>query len=334
MKTVGLALVGCGGFSRDRAQAALERTGMYRVVTCHDVDAIAAREAAERFGARRCEEFAEAIEADDVEAVAVMTPNPLHREQVEASLAAGKHVFVEKPMANSTADALAMGRAAERAGRVLMVGHHTRRLRPFRLLREAVTEGRLGRPVSAEAHFSHGGGKHLGAGAWRADPKRCPGLPLNVIGVHLVDVLTMLFGAPRTVAGVHARAVVETNEDCTATLLAYDPPVTATVMSHYCTPVVHTVRVVGTGGVAEVLDRGTVFVFRDEGGEVRREEHPDRRSLEEEFRVFARAVRDGEPVETDARAGTIAVAVVEAATVSARERRFVELDELLGESHD
>lgn len=328
---ISIALSGCGGFSKQRAQGAIEATGLFRVVACYDVVGSAAAEAAEHFGARPYASYEDAVAADGVEAVAVMGPNDVHRDQAVAALDAGKHVFVEKPIANTASDGIAMVRAADRAGRVLMVGHHTRRLVPFRLLQQAVASGQLGRPLSGEAQFSHAGGKHLAPEAWRSDPARCPGLPLNVIGVHLVDVLNMLFGRPRRVAALHRRALVPRNDDCTATLVAYDPPVLATVVSHYATPTVHWLRVVGTEGVAEVHDGGTVFVMRNEAGQTRREEHPERLSMAEEFREFARAIRHGEPVETDGRGGVLAAAVTEASVISAREGRFVDVDELLGD---
>ena len=326
---VRVALLGCGGFSEARAQPALAECGLFKVAACYDPARAAALRAAGRWGARLCESAEEAVRADGVEAVAVMGPNDVHREQAEAAFAAGRHVFVEKPIANTAADGIAMVRAAERAGRVLMVGHHTRRLAPFRRVAEALASGRLGRPICAEAQFSHSGGKHLAADAWRADPARCPGLPLNVIGVHLVDVLNMLFGTPRRVAAIHRRAIVPTNDDCTATLVAYNPPVTATVMSHYCTPTVHELRVVGTEGVAEVHRGGTVYELRSDDGSAEREEHPEKLSLAEEFAVFVRAIRRGEPVETDGRAGVYAAAVTEASILSAREGRFVDIDEIV-----
>jgi len=324
------ALIGCGGFSKERPQAALMNTGLYDIVSCYDVARPAAEEAALKLGARPCASLEEALAVDGVEAAILITPNPLHRAQTEAALAAGKHVFVEKPMANTVADGLAMVRAADKARRILMVGHMTRRYRAFRLLHEFLKAGRLGRPLVAEAHFSHLGGRQLSPPAWRADPAQCPGLPLNVIGCHLVDVLNMFFGRPHMAAAFHRRAVVPTNNDCTTTILAYDEPLAATVVSLYVTPQVHEVRVVGTDLVAEVHAGGGRVVLRDTNKTV--EEHEFQgpsTALLEEYAEFARAVRHGTPVETDGRCGLLTVAVIEASVISAREQRFVSIDDLL-----
>src|SRR5690554_6680795 len=126
-KMVSVALIGCGGFSKS-VQSAMAATGLYQVTTCFDVDRAAMKETAEIFGARPCDTFQQAAQADDVEAVMLITPNHLHREQTELAFAAGKHVYVEKPIANTVAEGIAMTRAARKAGKVFMVGHVTRRL--------------------------------------------------------------------------------------------------------------------------------------------------------------------------------------------------------------
>jgi predicted dehydrogenase len=326
---VRLAILGCGGFSASFVQPALDEVGAFDVVACFDPVADAARATAEHFGGRVFTSAAEAIAADNVEAVAVMGPNNVHREQTVAALEAGRHVYVEKPIANTAADGLAMVAAAEAADRMLMVGHCTRRMQGFRRVQTWLAEGRLGQPVSAEGQFSHAGGKHLSPEAWRADPDLCPGLPLTVIGVHMVDILNMLFGDPRHVAAMHRRAVVPTNDDVTATLVAYDAPVLATVISHYATPAVHELRIIGTDAVAEVHHCSTEVTFRPEKGDTERFKCEAGPVIAEEFAEFARAVRGGDPVETDGRTGVMAAAVIDASVRSAREGRFVDIDEVL-----
>jgi len=72
---------------------------------------------------RTTRDHRELFAAKDVDAVCIVTPISTHRALAEEALAAGKHVFVEKPLAGTVADAEAIVRAAERAGRTLMVGH-------------------------------------------------------------------------------------------------------------------------------------------------------------------------------------------------------------------
>ena len=115
-----IAMVGCGGFAKSQSQKAIEQCGQYQVVACYDVNVAEAETAARRFGARVCDSLEQVL-------------NDVHRSQTEASLSAGKHVFVEKPIANAVADGIAMTHAARAARRVLMVGHNTRRKKAPRL---------------------------------------------------------------------------------------------------------------------------------------------------------------------------------------------------------
>ena len=72
---------------------------------------------------RTTRDHRELLAAKDVDAVCIVTPISTHRRLAEEAFAAGKHVFVEKPLAGTVADAEAIVRAGERAGRTLMVGH-------------------------------------------------------------------------------------------------------------------------------------------------------------------------------------------------------------------
>lgn len=328
---VGIALIGCGGFSRGRVQPALESGGLLQPVACYDIDGQAMRRAAERFGARPCDSFGEAVETDGVEAVLLITPNHLHREQTEAALAAGKHVFVEKPIANTTFDALAMVAAAERAKRILMVGHNTRRRCGIRLAQQWINEGRLGKLIGCAGHFSGDAGLSMGEKVWRADPDRCPGLPLMQLGIHVIDVMNMLLGKPRRVAAFHRRAVLQRNNDCTVSIIAYDEPLTATLASHYVVqPAINELTIMGTEGVIEVTRRHRQVVLRDpQDNVIESREMADENSYVDEFRALADAITSGAAVETDGLVGLYALAVVEASIISARENRMVNIEELV-----
>lgn len=93
-------------------------------------------------------ETAEALADPALAAVLIATPDHLHAEQAIAAFAAGKHVFLEKPMAATLADGRAVLSARARAGRVLRLGYVLREAPFFRSVRQAITEGRVGRVLS------------------------------------------------------------------------------------------------------------------------------------------------------------------------------------------
>jgi predicted dehydrogenase len=106
-------------------------------------------EALEKIGSRypavqRTSDFARVLSDADVEAVAIATPVSTHFDLAMAALEAGKHVFVEKPLASSATEVLELIAAAERVERVLMPGHTFLYSPPVNMIREMIDAGELG----------------------------------------------------------------------------------------------------------------------------------------------------------------------------------------------
>src|SRR5256885_1027190 len=89
-----------------------------------------------------------------IEAIINTTPRGVHRETTLAAAAAGKHVFLDKPIANTIADARAITDACRRAKVVLALGYQRRRESHFRWVRREIEERRFGKLVNAEANIS------------------------------------------------------------------------------------------------------------------------------------------------------------------------------------
>jgi predicted dehydrogenase len=138
---------------------------------------------AEQFpGVRFTGDLDEVLADESVDAVALATPVPSHAGLALRVLAAGKHCFVEKPMAQSAADAEAVVAAAEAAGRVLMVGHLLEYHPGVMKLKELIDGGELGRILYIY-------GNRLNLGKLRADENA-----LWSLGAHDVSVLLRLAG--------------------------------------------------------------------------------------------------------------------------------------------
>ena len=151
---VKVALVGCGRIARGRHLPILVASDRFEVVAVADPDA-SAREAAGRLArGGRIEAEAEAIWSDPrVEAVVIASPNPLHPGQASAAFAAGKHVYVEKPVADTLAEAETVLAAWRSAGTVGRIGFNYR-FHPMHVAaREMIAEGRLGRLVAIQTCF-------------------------------------------------------------------------------------------------------------------------------------------------------------------------------------
>jgi predicted dehydrogenase len=121
--TVRVALAGVGYWGVNLARAFASAPGAELRMVCDPDEGLRRRGLAIAPGARGAASLEEALAADDVDAVVLATPAKMHASQTEAALAAGKHVFVEKPMALTLPDAERVALAAADAGRVLQVGH-------------------------------------------------------------------------------------------------------------------------------------------------------------------------------------------------------------------
>jgi len=191
MAELGVGLIGCGAMGRDLGRALLEvPAASLRAVTDPDPDAATA--AGEALGAGVAADLAGLLLAPGVDAVIVASPGCFHREQVEAALAAGKHVFVEKPMALTAADCDAMDAAAARAGRLLMVGQVLRFYPCWREVLAIVRSGEIGAPWAVSV-TRVGGGWEGWPQAWRNRRDRSGGLLMEV-NAHEFDFMTQVCG--------------------------------------------------------------------------------------------------------------------------------------------
>ena len=207
---VGLAILGAGfmGSAHASNYAALGERVRVKWVSSRSLDRAA--KVAETVGAQATEDFDAAVSDPEVGAVDICLPTPLHREAAEAAFAAGKHVFLEKPIALTLDDADAIIAAAERSGRVLMVGLVLRFWPEYVELQRRISEGELGRPQVVSAH-------RLSPPAdwadWFADRAQSGGTPVDLM-IHDFDQMNWLLGTPRAVyarepAPGHVVATVE-----------------------------------------------------------------------------------------------------------------------------
>ncbi len=119
-------------------------------------DERAAREAASRWGWQEVErDWQRVVGRDDIDLVDVSAPNALHRDIVIAAAKAGKHIFCEKPLATTVAEAEEMVRAVERAGVTHMIAHHLRKVPALLYARRLIEEGAIGRVLHVRALWTN-----------------------------------------------------------------------------------------------------------------------------------------------------------------------------------
>lgn len=308
------------------------------LVSIFDTKSGEAKRVSSEFGIKLTKDYESLLGDPDVQAVALVTPNHLHSEQVEKAVKAGKHVFVEKPMARTVAEARQMISRTQEAGLVLMVGHNTRRRLVFRHARQVLKENRLEKIVGVEMNVSRPAGLFDDVPAWKADPKLTSLLPMTQLGIHFVDTLHYLTGsATKSVSCVAANVAMKGGAlDTSAALLQLESGIPVTLSSYYVTPDVYDVRIYGTGGVLqcwnsslrlELLQNGSMQRALDEDFS-----SEGQASFVEEMNEFGECVLTGKKPETGGEEGLQALAVIEAMSESLKTRTVVNMDNILRRS--
>ena len=155
--------------------------------------------------ARATTELSELVESSDIDAVYISTTNELHRGQLFAAGAAGKHVLCEKPLALNLADARAMVGECARRGVVMGTNHHLRNAATHRAMRDAIAEGRIGKPLFARVFHAVYLPPHLQG--WRITNPRAGGGVILDITVHDADTLRFVLGdEPVSVSAMTSQA--------------------------------------------------------------------------------------------------------------------------------
>jgi predicted dehydrogenase len=205
--TLRLAIVGVGDVAQRDYLPELGRLAhrVETVVVCSRGEA-RARDVAERFDIPRwTTSFGEAVSADDVDAVLNLTPFSLHVEVTLAALAAGKHVYSEKPLALTSAEAGLIAEEAERCGRVVVAAPSIMVFPQVRRAQKVVASGDLGNVSTARGHGQGGVPPWTG---FLSDPSpyfAAAGGPLVDMAVYPLHALTGLLGPVREVSAFSAK---------------------------------------------------------------------------------------------------------------------------------
>ena len=251
-----VAVVGCGRIAEAHLAAIAAQPDHMVLVAVVDPDpARATTVAVERGAAHAFTTLAEALALDTVEAVILCTPNDCHAAQTLQALGAGKHVLVEKPMAENATDATVMANAAVAAGRVLAIGHTFRHGAAVRHLQDHRADFGTLRAIEVSQCVFWDGPQ----APWWATRAPEEGLILSLFAPHALDFVQLVMGDDPL--RVHVEAARHQDgwqgEDEAMILLAYPGRRIASLHLSYNQP--------------QIVDRKTLFfdrgVLRVEDGE-------------------------------------------------------------------
>ena len=265
-----------------------------------------------------CTDYKEVLADAEVNTVIIASPDQLHREMVEAALAAGKHVMCEKPLALNREDLVAIIDAGKKSDRKLMVGQICRFTPGFLKAKEIIDSGDIGEVYFVESEYAHDYVKIIDGKNWRSDPTRN-----GVVGggCHAVDLVRWYLGDPCEVFayGTHKMLPIVPYDDANIAIMKFPNGAMGKVFVSTGCKRDYTMRTViyGTKGTI-ICDNTSPYIqlFKLEGDALTVSKYPEQirvninnHNAQGEFEVFAKHIIEDTPVKMDALQGAKTVEV-------------------------
>lgn len=197
MAKIKVGIIGVGNIAESHINGYLQNPDVELYAFC-DINEERLKQKGEKFGVTRLfTDKNEMLKLEEIDAVSVCTWNAAHAECTIAALNAGKNVLCEKPMAMNSEEALAMQAAAEKSGKLLMIGFVRRYGNDCKILKDFIDNGYMGDIYYTKATYLRRNGC---PGGWFGDKSRSGGGPLIDLGVHVIDLTRYLAGCPKPVS--------------------------------------------------------------------------------------------------------------------------------------
>ncbi len=322
-----VAVLGIGWWS-DVLADAIKRSSALEVAACFTRSDEKRHAFAAKYGCRAASSYEDILADPSIAAVINTTPNGVHLETTRQAAEAGKHVFLDKPIANSVAEGREIAGVCEAAGVVLALGYQRRRENHFRWIKAEIDAGRFGRLVQAECNISRDRLGKIDLSSWRYQSAGMPGGVMLQIGIHYVDVLEMLLGPVKRVSGMSAQLVLPgDNPDVASLVMQHESGAISNLTASYASASeYYMMNVYGKEASAYYdLFNGLRCLRRGD-----RQPHAvpvaENDTIREELEEFAACVRSGGTPETDGWWASRNLAVIRAGIQSARENRVVDVD--------
>lgn len=340
----GIALVGCGGMASNYCHRYIGIPGAcLRIV--EDVDEAVAKNAAEALHIERWSTDFKDVLTDDIDMVDISTPNFLHETQALAAIAAGKHVLIQKPLANSVKAAEAIVSKARQkgiqAGMYMSMFDHP----IYHDIKRILDRGLLGRISGVHCRGAHRGGLTIPEGNWRRSLEKTGGGAFIQLAVHQMNMVQWMLNAKIIRVAAFSKNLMCPNiggDDITSVACEFKNGIQGTLESAYCAGP-NILALYGTKGYISAVDDCKLDIMMDDSykGEVIK--YPAAGKLEtinigmhygklvqtdnpyDQHVAFVQAVMQGRPAPVPVEAGLYDMRVVEAIYRSAAEKKFVEI---------
>lgn len=326
---VKVGIIGLGRWAKVLTRAA-KKSDKFEIVCGYSRSEEKRQAYQEEFGIAVAGSMEELLSNPEIKGVILTVPNEQHLPVAEQVAKAGKHIYTEKPIANTLENGLRMEDLQSRYGIQVMVGHSARLLKGTRMIKEAIDSGELGRVALIEANFSNERGLELTPDTWRWYRDKAPGGPLSQLATHQFDALHYLGGEIKEVSSMASKLspVGAEVDDQSLTLMKFTSGAVAYIGSSWTSPGIYSIRVFGQKGLMhyeldfsawdtpdQLHETSTLYIQRGKDGFSKREvlQIPPGDMFKDELEMFAAVCTSGETCELGAKTGNVALAVVYAA---------------------
>ena len=330
MEPLRVACIGMGWWS-DVLADAIQRSKKLKIVACFTRSEDKRKAFAAKYGCTAAPSYETILKDRSVEAIINTTPNDAHLETTRAAAEAGKHVFLDKPIANTVSEGRKIAEVCRKAKVVLALGYQRRRESHFRWVRQRIDAGEFGKLVNAEANISRDRLGQIDLKSWRYTAAGMPGGVMLQIGIHYTDVLEYLLGPVKAVSGRLAQLVLPgDNPDVASLVLEHESGALSTLNASYASASeYYLMNLYGKEATAYYDMHQGLRMLKRGNKSASQVVCPKNDTFVEELEEFASAARGEGVPEMGGEAATRSLAVIRAGIVSAREGRRVEVAEIL-----
>jgi UDP-N-acetylglucosamine 3-dehydrogenase len=314
MEKLGVAVIGAGFWGRNHARNFKELNETQLIAVC-DRDIARAKAVADLFSVEAYDDSRDMLKRRDVEAVTVCTWSTNLAGEVVKALKAGKHVLVEKPMANNVREAQRIVDLTKRNQRNLMVGFLMRFIPGVQRIKQANEKGEIGTLVYATARR---------VSEW---PERIGDVGVvKDLAIHDIDIARYLFNDdPVEVYAKLGNLRHKKFEDHAQILLTFKGGKTAFIEANWLTPYkIRKLTVTGSDAIM-TLDYITQEITIETAGQTVAPRYEVKEPLKLELQHFANSVINDEETMISGMDGLKALKIAEAALKSARMKRAIKL---------
>ena len=270
--------------------------------------------------------YDEIVNSDKVDAVILATPHSKHLEQIVQAVNNGKHVFVEKPITLTAADAKIAYDEAKKNNKVLAVGFNRRFHPNFIKIVEMIKNNELGKVLHIEGTINAPGLWMYAPESWRSSAAETPAGGMTGMGIHIIDQMIASNGNISSAYAQTAKVIKMGDlDEITSVLFKFENGSTGYLGTSIASSIFYNFRVIAENGTIEIIERDlSVMKYTPREGDITTTTN-SANMCKNELEAFADAIDGVAPYPVTANEGIHGAAVFEAVINSAEKETLVKI---------